>query len=167
MQKNKQQSLFGKWSDPTSIIYLWHCFQKWPAGKWLFSKLIGCLIPYTGSISPLVKSINPGDVFIEIRDRRSIRNHLKSIHAIALANAGEFASGLALFSRAPKNMAAIIVKLDITYLKKARGNLVAHATLAETVFQNDTDIVITTNINNAENETVAMTQATWRIRLLT
>ena len=69
---------------------------KLPGGKTLFDRLIGFAAPYTGSIKPHVRSLEPGHAVIEIKDTRAVRNHLGSIHAIALANIGEATTGMAM-----------------------------------------------------------------------
>ena len=93
----------------------WTRLSKLPGGGWLFGKLIGYLIPYTGSVSPHVFQVIPGKAIVGIKDRRRYRNHLGSIHAIALSNLGEFTTGLALhFSMDPKSR-AILTKLQTNF----------------------------------------------------
>ena len=46
---------------------------------------------------------------VVLKDKRAIRNHLDCIHAIALANLGELASGLALLSIIEPSLKAIVV----------------------------------------------------------
>ena len=80
------------------LMTAWRLLEPWPGGRWLFSRLLGLVVPYTGTIRPSVLRFEPGHVTIEMRDRRRVRNHLNSIHAVALANLGEASSGLALFT---------------------------------------------------------------------
>ena len=77
-----------------TVAHAWSRLSPYPGGRWLFSKMIGRLAPYTGSIPAYVSVLESGRSVVLMKDRRRIRNHLKSIHAIALINLGELVTGL-------------------------------------------------------------------------
>ena len=144
---------------------LWGFLQKFPKGNSLFSMLAGLYVPYTGSISPTVMTLEDGHVIVKLRDKRKVRNHLKSIHALALANLGEFTTGLTLITMLEQNSNAILRNLNIEYLKKARGTLIAEATyMLPQITVGDTLHLITANIKNDNNEIVCVVTATWSVR---
>ncbi len=103
----------------------WNRLAPLPGGRWMFSKLVGWMAPYTASVDPRVEALEPGYCRVAIRERRRLRNPFHSIHAVALLNAAEAASGLATLAALPETTRGIIVSLAIDYAKKARGRIVA------------------------------------------
>src|SRR5690242_2374575 len=74
----------------------WRRLQHVPGGRRLFDRLLGIAIPYTGALGAEVVSLSNGHARVRLRERRGVRNHLHSIHAIALANLAELTGNLAL-----------------------------------------------------------------------
>jgi len=60
-----------------------------------------------------------------MRDRKAIRNHLNSIHAVALANLAELTGSLSIIASMHPDTRMIPVRLETEYLKKARGTVTA------------------------------------------
>jgi acyl-coenzyme A thioesterase PaaI-like protein len=96
-------------------------------GRWLFSRLICWQAPYFASIRPRIDLLEPGRCVVRLRQRRSIQNHIGTVHAIALCNAAELAGGLATDATIPSSMRWIPKGMTVRYLAKARGHLVATA----------------------------------------
>jgi acyl-coenzyme A thioesterase PaaI-like protein len=146
------------------LITMWNRFGGNVWGRKLFSYVLGRTAPYSGSIRAEVLSLTPGSVQVVLKDRRSVRNHLNSVHAIALANLGELASGLAMISAVPANTRAIVVNLDIEYLKKARGKLIAEgsATPPDTISESVNSVALA-EIKDAEGDTVSRVKVNWRL----
>ncbi|HNO91026.1 MAG TPA: DUF4442 domain-containing protein, partial [bacterium] len=97
----------------------WLFLNKLPLGSWIFSYFVNRYIPYTGSISARVLELKPGYARVLLRDRRKVRNHLRSIHAIALANLAEYTGNLALVCGLPEDARFIVKNIAVDYQKKA------------------------------------------------
>jgi len=134
-----------------------------PGGKWLFSRLLCLRVPYTGSLGARVQSLAPGCCEVQLRDTRKLRNHLHSIHAMALANLGEMVTGLALVNGLPDGSRAILTGFSIDYLKKARGTLLAHCRCSVPSDNAPVDLDVCGEIRDSEGAVVATVRARWRV----
>ena len=150
-------------SATATLRRTWETLSPLPGGKGLFSRLFGKLVPYTGTIRPEVLELRPGYARLRMRDRKGLRNHLNSVHAIALMNLAEATSGLAMNFGLPDSARAIVTKLEIEYLKKARGVLTATCDCGVPDAGVDREIVIQADITDAAGEVVARAFATWKV----
>jgi acyl-coenzyme A thioesterase PaaI-like protein len=105
----------------------WDLLSGVPGGKVVFSRLVGRLAPYTGSIHATVTVLRAGYAEVAMPDRKSLRNHLDCVHTVALVNLGEFAANMALGYTLPDDARFIVSGLEVEYAKKARGTIIAIA----------------------------------------
>jgi acyl-coenzyme A thioesterase PaaI-like protein len=145
------------------IRLLWERLHHRPGGRWLFSRLLGFIVPYTGSIGATVLELRPGFARVERMDRRRVRNHLNSIHAIALANLAEVTSGLAMINGLPAHARGILVGFSIEYLKKARGRLVAECSCGVPEVTEQREYVLEVLVRDEAGDAVVRAQPRWRI----
>ena len=145
------------------LLRLWHRLAPLPGGSWLFSRLLGFMVPYTGSIGAHVRLLEPGHVRVELRDHRAVRNHLRSIHAVALVNLAEVSSGLAVLTALPPGVRGIVTQLSMEYLKKARGTLIAESQPTLPTVTGPSELEVTANIHDAAGDLVARATVRWRL----
>jgi acyl-coenzyme A thioesterase PaaI-like protein len=145
------------------ILSIWKKFLKFPGGAYFFSRWIKFSIPYTGSVSPRVLRLEAGFAVVQMKDCRAYRNHLSSLHAIALANLAEFSSGLALVTAVPPNARAILKSITIEYIKKARGTVVAESKHSPISVNEKREYTVEATIKNQQGELLCRSKALWLV----
>lgn len=150
-------------SPGARMLRLWDRVHRLPGGGRLFGRAVGWIAPYSGSIRPLVRELGPGRCVVEMADRRRVRNHLDSVHAVALLNLGELASGLATVAALPPGVRGIVVSLRAEYVKKARGRLRAECRTEVGPVTEPREHRARAEIRDPAGEVVASVEATWRL----
>ncbi len=134
----------------------WDALSRLPGGKLLFSKLIGQVAPYTGTIGAVAEEVRIGYARVTLTDRRLVRNHLQCVHAVALVNLAELTGNLALAYSLPDDARFIVSGLSIEYRKKARGNLTAISEPEVPTSSERREVPIVVSIRNSGGEEVAV-----------
>lgn len=151
-------------NDQGTVLKWWERLSRLPGGTRLFSLALGRLAPYSGSIGARIEEIKPGYARVTMRDRRRVRNHLQSIHAIALVNLGEIATGLAVLSNFREDMRGILLGIQAEYVKKARGKLTATAEFKmPATLEDNTPCEVEARLQDPSGETVTLIRATWLV----
>ena len=149
--------------SPLFLLKLWNMLRPVPGGKFLYRRALAQAVPYSATIRPDVRELRPGFAKIGMKDRRSVHNHLGSIHAVALANLAELTSGLALNCGLPENARGILKAFSIDYLKKARGPLTAtsETPLPSSNLKQELTVIVETR--DSSGAVVTRAQALWLI----
>ena len=151
----------------SSLLTLWQRARGLPAGEALFSYALRRKVPYSGTIKARVEELTAGYAKVRMTDRNRLRNHFNSIHAVALTNLGELASGLAMTAAMPPELRGIPVHFTIDFEKKARGSIVAEGrapipeTPDETSEQREYEVVAI--LKDEAGDRVARFTARWTV----
>lgn len=152
-------------SPSAAMRSLWDVLQKVPGGGRVMGRLVGRMAPYSGSIQPEILELRAGYAKVRMKDMPRLRNHLGSVHAIALMNLGEISTGTAVLMSLPEDARAIIVHLGMDYLKKARGPIIAECVveLPEGLGTEKQELELTADLTDASGDVVARAQARWLV----
>ncbi len=106
--------------------------RKLPAGLRLrvLTSIFGRVVPYVGTSGLRYEVITPERVVVSIRNRRAVQNHIKGVHAAAMALLAETATGFVVGMNLRPGQLLLIKSLQVDYLKRTVGDLRAEATLS-------------------------------------
>jgi acyl-coenzyme A thioesterase PaaI-like protein len=147
------------------LVSLWRTLSPLPGGRWLFARLFARIVPYSASTRPSVLRLEPGHAEVSIPDRRANRQHLGSVHAIALMNVAEMASGLAMTAGLPAGVRGIVREIRMEYLKKARGTITAVSRVTVPTVTGDLDFDVIADCLDPSGAVVARATVRWRLGL--
>jgi acyl-coenzyme A thioesterase PaaI-like protein len=105
------------------ILKIYNSLKGFPLGKRLFSYITCKNAPYFGSIRPLFQELEPGRCIILMKKRKSVTNHIKTVHAIAMCNLVELAGGVCTDVSLPDGVRWIPKGMTVEYLALAKTDL--------------------------------------------
>jgi len=149
-----------------------------PFYLWLLNLLLGRLVPFNRPHGFAIEQIEADRVVTRAQNRRINHNHIRGIHACAIATLAEFSSGLVLLSRLdPTRYRLIMARIEIDYLFQARQEILATTILDDTQLQQqvleplkNADAVSFTQetlVEDRQGHSVAKAHITWQVKLWT
>ncbi len=106
-------------------------FQSLPAGlrPWAMSFAFGKVVPMVGTAGLRFEEMSSERVVVSIRNRKKVQNHIKGLHAAAMALLAETATGFCVGMHLPDDKLPLMKTMKVNYMKRAQGNMTAVAQL--------------------------------------
>ena len=111
----------------SQVLALYQRLARRPAGRRLFSLAVCWKAPYFRTVRPVFVELRPGHGEVRARNRRAVRNHIGTFHAIACCNLAELVAGTTLEATLPASHRWIPTGMSVSYLAKAETDLRAVA----------------------------------------
>ena len=125
------------------VLKLYRRLAARPGGRWLFTRLVCWRTPYFASIRPRVAELEPGHCRILLKRRRRVRNHIGTVHVIAICNALEMAMGVMAEASIPRHRRWIPKGMEVEYTAKAAGDVHATAEVDAGAWTGESDVPVT------------------------
>ena len=106
-----------------SLLALWNRSAALPQGRRVFSVAFSRKAPYFATVHPMFIELRPNYAELSIKKRRSVQNHIGTVHAIALCNGLEAAMGALAEATIPPNKRWIPKGMDVSYTAKADSDV--------------------------------------------
>ena len=145
------------------------------AGKpWRFSRIMQELIPFNRPHRISVVEISPAGCTVDLPHRRRNLNHLGTMHACALATAGEYVAGLNVIEAFElTDYRLIMSRLEVEYHRRPDGGCIAESSWSEgtlesikTELENEGVVAfsLASKLTDSATEHVATTTTMWQVK---
>lgn len=102
-----------------------------PVKSVVLSRIFGRIVPMVGTAGIRYDRVTPNEVVCYLPNKRPMQNHIKGVHAAAMALLAETATGFVTMLNVPDDRLIVIKSLQVNYRKIAQGSLTAKATLTD------------------------------------
>ena len=147
------------------IYQLWQKLQSVPLGERLFTQAVCFKAPYFRSVHPRIRELRPGLCRVTAPNRRGVRNHIGTYHAIASCNMAEIAAGIMTEATVPPSHRWIPAGMTVQYNATATSAVTAVARLENLPEFGDEkfDIVVPVDVLDAAGTAFVTAQITMHI----
>ncbi len=145
-----------------------------PLARFSAMFLLSWISPFNAHLNGKMLEWSDGRCTIRVRRCRSVRNHVKGIHAGALFTLGETCAGLVIVRNFPfGQFRPLMSDVKVNYSKQARGDVVGQCVIPpETIAriheelkaEQVPNVEVVTNILNTEQEIIAVVTTTWQVK---
>jgi acyl-coenzyme A thioesterase PaaI-like protein len=125
-----------------SVQTTYNVLSKLPQGRAVFARIVSLQAPYFASIHPRYKEIGPHRAVVEVPKRRSVLNHIGTVHAIAVCNGLEAAMGMLAEATTPKGHRWLPKAMEVRYLAKSTSDITCIAETTESDWDTLPDIPV-------------------------
>ena len=162
--------MMQKWFD-------WALFKAKGGQVFWLNVIFKRILPFNAPHGIRILELNEEGVKVRLPSKRANRNHLKGMHACAIATACEFCSGLAVLAQFEmKDYRLIMNRLEVDYLRRpVKGGCVAKADISpnlreevQQMISSSSDgaarFVMPSVLLDASGETVARATVHWHVK---
>ena len=141
---------------------------------WILNKGLNRVIPFNAPHQFYIEKIDLNHIQVKIPFIKKNLNHLKGIHACALATASEYACGFLLISRmSPSNYRLIMRSMHVDYIKQGKEDLFVNFNLSESQIEeikkrlsesNQCLEILEVETRNLKGDLISVAKLEWQLK---
>jgi acyl-coenzyme A thioesterase PaaI-like protein len=101
-----------------------------PLRTWVRSRVLGRVVPLTGTNNLRYEVMTPEHVVVSIANRKHVRNHIGGVHAMASSLAAETATGMIVGMNVRDDCTPVVKSIGLQFVKRGQGAMRAEARLS-------------------------------------
>ncbi|WP_336942865.1 hotdog fold domain-containing protein [Acinetobacter modestus] len=132
----------GSLKNENDVLTAFKSLNKIPGGLSILSKIVSRVAPYFQTVDPIIESLDTRTCSAKMKKRRSVENHIGTVHVIAICNGLEFVMGVLAEASVPSHLRWLPKGMQVNYLAKADSDIKLTATIDKDWAVGDLDIKV-------------------------
>ncbi|WP_293932332.1 DUF4442 domain-containing protein [Iodobacter sp.] len=99
--------------------------------SFILTKLFGRIVPFLSTASVQFEEVSAARLVVSLKNRRKVQNHIKGVHAAAMALLAETSTGFVMGMNVPDDKLLLLKSMHVDYQKRSQGDMRAVATLSD------------------------------------
>lgn len=104
---------------------------KLPAGmrSTVLSMMFGKIVPFLSTAGLRFEEVGHQRLTVSIRNRKKVQNHIRGVHAAAMALLAETSTGFVVGMNMPDDKLMLLKSMKVNYVRRSQGDMRAVASL--------------------------------------
>lgn len=101
------------------------------AQSFVLTKTFSKIVPYVGTTGIVYEEVSPNKLVVSLNNKKSVQNHIGSVHAVAVTLLAETATGFILGINLPSDRILLVKSYEVNFYRPVKkGQIAAIATLS-------------------------------------
>ncbi|MFN4235638.1 MULTISPECIES: DUF4442 domain-containing protein [Vogesella] len=134
--------------------------------SWVITRMFGKFVPFLGTAGLVFEEVSRERMVVSVKNRKKVQNHIKGLHAAAMALLAETATGFVVGMNVPDDKLMLLKSMKVSYYKRAQGNMRAVATLPAAQVQrmlteDKGDVLVDVVVTDESGESPIVCEMVW------
>nr|WP_199067384.1 DUF4442 domain-containing protein [Chromobacterium sp. ASV5] len=132
----------------------------------VLSLLFGKIVPFLSTAGLRFEEVGHERLVVSIRNRKKVQNHIRGVHAAAMALLAETATGFVVGMNVPDDKLMLLKSMKVNYVKRSQGDMRAVATLTAEQIQTMHDVekgeaLVSVHVTDESGESPIVCEMVW------
>jgi len=134
--------------------------------SWVITRMFGKFVPFLGTAGLVFEEVSRERMVVSVKNRKKVQNHIKGVHAAAMALLAETATGFVASMNVPDDKLMLLKSMKVNYVKRAQGDMRAVATLTDeqirSMYTTDKgDVLVDVTFTDESGESPIVCEMVW------
>ncbi|QEL55358.1 DUF4442 domain-containing protein [Chromobacterium paludis] len=132
----------------------------------VLSMMFGKIVPFLSTAGLRFEKVGHDSLTVSIRNRKKVQNHIRGVHAAAMALLAETSTGFVVGMNMPDDKLMLLKSMKVNYIKRSQGDMRAVATLTpqqiQSMYEQDKgEVLVEVQVTDESGESPIVCEMLW------